>query len=209
MDETPAPAPARPGHRRRAWWLLAAVGASLALVGTAVLGGGGGPNLDGVAQAGLLQPVDLADAAGGGHVRTNPPVDLATAERVARASFGQIPLPAGRAIASWQRPDTGHQVTQVILHYPDPDQAAQLDAVAVRMLPNVVGLHPEAVDLPGAQDARLWRADNYRALTFRQGGDAVLLGTTDTADPDVLARLAALAMARLAAASATLATPTP
>jgi hypothetical protein len=144
----------------------------------------------------------VAAATGTTYVRANPPVDLADAERVARASFGQIPLPAGRAIATWQHPETGRQVTQVVLQYDDPAQTARLDGVAMTMLPGTFGLQPEPIDLPGAQDARLWRSANYQALTFRHAGFAVFVGTTDTADPDVLARLARRAVARLATGTA-------
>ncbi len=143
----------------------------------------------------------MPDAATAHYLRISPPVDLAAAERLARASFGQIPLPAARDIATWRRADSGHEITEVVLLYDDPAQAARLDAVAVSMLPNALGLQPEPADLPGAQDARLWRADSYQAATFRLGGVAVLIGTTDTSDPDGARRVAEAALARAVAAA--------
>jgi hypothetical protein len=205
--ESPMAGPPATGRRRRWPWLLITALAAGALVAAAVLGGGSGSSDDRPALAGLVSAAEVADAGGAAYVRANPPVDLASAERVARASFGQIPLPDGRAIASWQRPGAGPQITQVVLHYADPAQVAQLDGVAMTMLPATFGLRPEALDLPDAQDARLWRAPNYQALTFRHAGFAVLLGTTDTADPDILPRLARQTLGHLTAAGAATATP--
>jgi len=154
----------------------------------------------------MLQAADLAAAGGdpgAGYVRANPPVSLAAIESAARASLGQIPLPADRDLATWQRAGSGDQTTQVVLVYDDPAQAVRLDQLAVSALPGAFGLEPAPVDLPGAQDARLWQAEGYRAITFRQGGVAVFLGTTDTADPDLVYRLAQATLDRLSRASAT------
>lgn len=191
---------AGPGRRRARWpWLLAGAGA-LGLLLAQVLSGGS-PAVENRAAAYLLAAAELPDAATARHLRSSPPVDLDAAERLARASFGQIPVPAAREMITWRRASSGHEITQVVLLYEDPSQAARLDELAVAMLPGTLGLQPQPLDLPGAQDARLWRAENYQAATFRLGGVAVLVGTTDLGDPAGARRLAAAALRRASLAS--------
>jgi len=159
--------------------------------------GGGGPASNDRATSYLLTAAELPDAGTARYLRGSPPVDLGAAERLARASFGQIPVPEARDIATWRRSDTGHEVSEVVLVYDDPAQAARLDALAVSMLPGAIGLQPTPIELAGAQDARLWRADNYQAVTFRRDGVAVFIGTTETADTDAARRLAEAALTRV------------
>lgn len=158
--------------------------------------GSGGPTRGLRTAPYMLTAADLGEVGGANYVRTNPPVDLANAERVARASLGQIPLPADRDIASWQRRDTGEQVTQVVLLYDDPAAAARLDALALRLLPGAFGLNPQSVDLPGAVDARSWTSPGYRALSFRRDGVAVFVGSSAD-DPVATRRLAEAVLRRL------------
>lgn len=146
----------------------------------------------------MLTAEDLAAAGDGQYLRSNPPVDLVNVERAARASLGQIPLPADRDIASWQRPDTGEQVTQVVLLFDDPAAAARLDELALRLLPGAFGLHPQPADLAGALDARSWTGPGYRALTFRQGGVAVFIGSSAD-DPVATRRFAEAVLRRMSA----------
>ena len=190
---TEAPAAAA---RRRWPWLLAGGAIGGLLLAQLFSGGTSGPPYGLRTAPFMLNARDLAWDDGGTWVRTNPPVDLANVERLARASLGQIPVPADRDIATWQRSDTGEQVTQVVLLFDDPSAAARLDALAVRMLPGAFGLQPQPVDLPGASDARAWAAPGYHALSFRRDGAAVFVGSSSD-DPVAARRLAAAVLRRL------------
>lgn len=154
----------------------------------------------------LLGPQALAGVAAapaGAYRQTSPPVDLPQAERLAaQVGLGQVPLPDDREIVTYRRTDTGDEVTQLVLLYDDPSAAERLDGLAATKLAGLVGLQSEETALAGAQDARAWRAESYRAVSFRRGGVAVFVGMT-TRDPRAghggVLQLAAAVLARIQA----------
>jgi len=198
-DDLPdRPPPVRRGGTGR--WLVIFV--LLVAIAAAVASIGQGEREDDPELAALLlTPADLAglgDAPAKAFRRTSPPVDVDQVERAVRvASLGQAVMPRGRAVATYRRTDTGHETTNAVLVYDRPEDAVALAELADRLLPGGLGLTPQPLALDGVEDARLWTADGYRAVTFRDGDVLVLVGSTDTADPKLVLRLAEAARARV------------
>jgi hypothetical protein len=186
--------PRRDSHLGR-WLMFVAAGLVVLVVLSLVMSGGDGPSSSDTRAAGLaLSPADLAGVVGGSagdFLQTAPPVDVNTLERAARtATLGKIPFPDSRHLASYRRTTTRTDVTEAVLVYDDPANAAALDAAAAPLLGSTFGLMSEPITLDGAEDARRWSSSAYQAVTFRVDGSIGFVGTTDTSDPDQVIRLA-------------------
>ncbi len=171
------------------WLVLLAVLVAGALALGQLFGGGGGgrPGVSGDRVASyLLDPRDLAAAEGAPETifqRTNPPLDPAQVERTASSlTLGRVPLPDDRGVSTFRRADTGEEITQVVLLYDDPAAAEDLDELGAALVAGAFGLESQAIALPGAEGARSWTAEDYRAVSFRRGGAVVFVGTTGTGD---------------------------
>jgi hypothetical protein len=141
--------------------------------------------------------LDERDLASGGASsalrRTNPPVDVASVERAARAAtLNRVTLPDSRQVATFERVDTSEQITHAVLVYDDAATAAELDRLASPLLSSALGLTEGALELEDTQDARRWAGGGYQVATFRIGGVVMVVATTSI-DPAELERLAALA----------------
>lgn len=209
----PPQPPSSDRRRSRArLWLFGAIVVLASLVAVSQLGdnddAGGGPAGGGRTGAYLLEPADLAGASGtqsgpDDFVRTSPPVDLDLVERSARSlSMGQATMPESRAITTYRERATGFETTQVVLVYADPTKARSVQDMAETLLPRTFGLQPETLAMDGVDDARVWSAGGYSAVSFRRGGVVVFVGTTDTRDPEVIQRLGNAAKLKLEAAIA-------
>lgn len=208
------PAPP-PRHRARRWLALAVIVMAGLLALDWILGGESpSRGVDERAAPYVLQREDLAAAVGGApdaFVQTSPPIDVAQAERAVRGiSAGHIPLPDARSVISYRQRDSGSETTSVVLIYDDPTKAQSVDRLAIPLLRNAFDLQPSPLTMEGVEDARLWTAPNYRAVSFRRGGVVAFVGTTATADPRLVERLAELARDRIRAqeASTSPASPT-
>ena len=166
-------------------------------------GSGGGSEADRALAGYMLAPADLAQSAQGqpkadAFTRTSPPIDVNLAQQTVRAmTAGQAPLPDEKALATFREDATGFETTQAVLVYDDPQRAQSLGALAEDLLPRTLGLTSEPLTLAGVEDGRLWTRSGYRAISFRNGGTVVFVGTKDTRDPSWVTRLAEIARERL------------
>lgn len=153
------------------------------------------------AEAVALRAEDIAAAVGGAPedvVRTSPPVDVALAERTVRGlTAGRAPLPDARSVSTYRERGAGREITSVVLVYDDPARVQGLDRLAIPLLKSTFGLEPAAVDVAGAEDARLWTSPAYQAISFRHGGVVVFVGATGAEDAQLVRRLAERALERL------------
>jgi len=213
---SPQRRPDRPTSRRGTGRLVGAL--AILGIGTWALGrwlGGeaGDPRRAGAAPF-MLTADALAAASSvdrGVFRHTNPPIDMRLAERTAQgALLGRVGLPDARDLSSFHRADTGETITHAVLIYEDPAQAAALVAGAGPLLESTFRFASQAIALDGTEDARLWTADHYRAISFRQGGVVTLVGTNRADAADDVQRLAEAARDRAAAQmAARRRTPTP
>lgn|GEM_PF-3121558 len=193
----------------RRWLLLAGVLVLALIAASVVLSRGGGTRqTDRRAATVALPPAEIAQAVGGDPdrlVRVNPPIDIDAIESAARnMPFLDVPMPDSRYIESFRRTDTGQEITQAFLLYDNEEDAARVDALANQYLASALGLSTEPIDLPGTEEARVWRGKGYEAVSFRLDGVFALVATTETGDPDSVMRLAERARQQAAEARPTL-----
>lgn len=207
----PRPGPATPRvlARPRRWPYLVGAGLVALAVVTALVPaappGGYGARVAGYA----LTADDLARVDGGAVAwRSGPgPVDFGRVFAAARALPG-VAAPDDRQAIAFSAPDGRADVFQVTVLYDDEAAAAALMASdAVGALSRAFGLTSAPTVLDGTTDVRRWTAADVAALSFRQGGVVVFIGTRGAGAPTVDA-LAARVRDRVAAAPPTAAAAT-
>jgi hypothetical protein len=126
----------------------------------------------------------------GAIVAASVPIDVGAVERGAQNfPFVDVPMPADRLVQSWSRRDTGQVITQAVLVYDDPAEAARLNELADRLLPAAFGLTSRPATVAGAETARSWSGPGYQGVSFVKENVVVFVGA-DGSDVTAVHRLA-------------------